>query len=106
VPRSAWWSGPAFTLLRETNEAPLPGILQRPVDRLRRRAGRLVFTAFADGWATEAPPFRIPPELQRSWHLRTGTVATGVRKARREARVGVRAAGRRLVRASPAGRAL
>jgi hypothetical protein len=102
VPPSAWWSGPAFTLLRETNEASLPGLLQRPVDRLRRRAGRLVFTAFADGWATEAPPFRIPPELQRSWHIRTGKVTAGMRKARREARVGVRAAGRRLARRSPA----
>jgi hypothetical protein len=101
VPPSAWWSGPAFTLFRETNEAPLPGLLQRPVDRLRRRAGRLVFTAFADGWATEAPPFRIPPELQRSWHIRTGKASVGVRSARRSARLGVRATGHRLAQRSP-----
>jgi hypothetical protein len=101
VPPSAWWSGRAFHALRATNGVTLRGPFRRPIDRFRQRAGRLVFTAFADGWATEAPPFRIPEALQHSWHIRTGPATLGIRTARRRARVRVRAAGHRLALRSP-----
>ncbi len=101
VPPSAWWSGPAFDVLRATNAAPLPGPFQRPINRLRKRAGRLVFSAFADGWLTEEiPPFRIPAQLQDSWHIRKRP-ASKLRKARRTARVHVRTASQQLAQRSP-----
>jgi hypothetical protein len=90
VPAAAWWSASVFTAIRAANQMPLPRLLRRPIDRLTRRAGRLVFVGFADGFAREAPPFRVPPELQRAWRLRPGRASAGVRKARHAARVGVR----------------
>ena len=60
VPPSAWWSGRAFHALRATNGVTLRGPFRRPIDRFRQRAGRLVFTAFADGWAHGGSAFQDP----------------------------------------------
>ena len=94
VPRPASWSRPLFGGVRAAHR--LPSLLQRPVDRVTQRAGRLVFTAFVDGWATEAPPFEIPRELQQSWHIRSGRVSKRVRTTRQRTRQQVRATGARV----------
>ena len=91
VPPAAWWSGPAFSALRAANGVRLPRLLRRPVERLTRRAGRLVFTGFIDGHMSEAPLFRIPPELEQAWGLRTGKASKGVRNVRHRARQRTRA---------------
>jgi hypothetical protein len=101
VPPSAWWSTPVFNGLRSVRRAPLPRPIESAADRLAQRAGRIVFTGFADGWVTEAPPFRIPQELMSSWHIRSGSISTGVRATRQRNRQRVRATvGRRTRRRS------
>ncbi len=101
VPASAWWSRPAFNAVRATNSAHLPALIRRPINRVRQRAGRLVFTAFADGWLTGEVPFRIPPELRRSWHIHTGDTSFNVRTTRRKARLRVRRDDEGIAQPSP-----
>jgi hypothetical protein len=87
VPKAAWWAGPLFDSLRETNRrAWLLGPL-RPLARLViRKAGRYVLLAFTDRYAMGPAPFRIPDELARRWRVRQGPAARRVRAARRRFR--------------------
>jgi mpaB/rubber oxygenase-like protein len=87
----AWWAGPLFGCLRAANRRErLLGPL-RPMTRLViRKAGRYIILAYADKYADRPLPFRIPPELARSWRIRQGPVARTMRERRRAVRQRVR----------------
>jgi ER-bound oxygenase mpaB/B'/Rubber oxygenase, catalytic domain len=86
----AWWSGPVFRLMRASHDRRVLGPLRPILDWIVRRVGRLVILGFADGFAPDAPPFRIPEPLARSWGLRTGGLPHRVRALRQRVRVGAR----------------
>ncbi|WP_395104487.1 oxygenase MpaB family protein [Actinomadura sp. SCN-SB] len=83
VPRPAWWSVPLFGLarfLRRHERIPDP---VRPVIRmLMRKTGRCAILWFTDHFADGRAPFRIPPELARSWRIRrAGRIRRRTRRA-------------------------
>jgi ER-bound oxygenase mpaB/B'/Rubber oxygenase, catalytic domain len=88
----AWWSRPVFRLMRASHGRRLLGPLRPILDWITRRAGRLVILGFADGFAPDAPPFRVPEPLARSWRLRIGGLPRRVRALRHRARAGARRA--------------
>jgi hypothetical protein len=97
---AASWSRPLFRLMRSARTHPLLAPFRPLLSLLRRHLGRLVVLALVDGFAPDAPPFRIPAPLARSWRVRTGRIARGTRRLRGSVRQRAR---RRLPGLPPVG---
>jgi hypothetical protein len=92
VPRAAWWSTPLFTTARLAQRLQwVPDPLRPAVRGLVRKAGRVVIRTYADRYSNGQAPFRVPGELARAWRIRQSPLAQRSRKARRRARLAVRA---------------
>lgn len=90
VQPAARWATALFALMQAAHDRRLLAPLRPWLRWFRRRVGRLVILAFSDGFAPDAPPFRIPDALAASWRLRRGPVAQRARAVRRRARSGTR----------------